>query len=52
MTTTPPTPLPVPTTELDQLVAGEHGHPHAILGPHPSEDGITVRALKPLAYSV
>jgi 1,4-alpha-glucan branching enzyme len=52
MTTTPPTPLPVPTTELDQLVAGEHGHPHAILGPHPSEDGITVRALKPLASSV
>ncbi len=52
MTTTPPTPLPVPTTELDQLVAGEHGHPHAILGPHPSEDGITVRAFKPLASSV
>ena len=45
-------PLPVPTAELGQLVAGEHGHPHAILGPHPSEDGVTVRALKPLASSV
>ena len=21
--------------ELDQLVAGEHGEPHGILGPHP-----------------
>ncbi len=45
-------PLHVPTAELGQLVAGEHGHPHAILGPHPSEDGVTVRALKPLASSV
>jgi 1,4-alpha-glucan branching enzyme len=46
------TPLSVPTTELDLLVAGEHGHPHSILGPHPHEDGVTVRAFKPLATSV
>jgi len=42
--------------ELDQLVAGEYGEPHGILGPHvvPAEDGnrVVVRVLKPLAESV
>ena len=44
--------LPVPREELDLLVRGEHGHPHALLGPHPHEGGVTVRVLKPLASSV
>ncbi len=45
-------PLPVSRGELDQLVRGEHGHPHAVLGPHVHEDEVTVRVLKPLASSV
>ena len=53
-TPTPPTPsvAPVPADELDQLVRGEHGHPHAVLGPHVHDGAVTVRALKPLAQSV
>src|ERR687891_671508 len=43
---------PVPTEELDLLVRGEHGHPHAVLGPHPHDGAVTVRVLKPLASSV
>jgi 1,4-alpha-glucan branching enzyme len=38
--------------EIEQLVRGEHGQPHAILGPHPEGDGVTVRIYKPLAQSV
>lgn len=49
---TTPTVRPVPTDELDQLVRGEHGSPHAVLGPHPHEGGVTVRVLRPLATSV
>ncbi|MBZ5735911.1 1,4-alpha-glucan branching protein GlgB [Nocardioides sp. TRM66260-LWL] len=53
---TPATPdpsiLPVPTAELDQLVRGEHGHPHALLGPHPHDGGVTLRVLRPLAARV
>jgi len=53
MTTTPPDqPLPVPAEELDQLVRGEHGSPHSILGAHPSGETVTVRVLKPLASAV
>jgi 1,4-alpha-glucan branching enzyme len=44
--------LPVDTGELDLLVRGEHGHPHAILGPHPYDGGITFRVFRPLASSV
>jgi 1,4-alpha-glucan branching enzyme len=44
--------FPVSRDELDQLVRGEHGHPHAVLGPHTHDGGVTVRALKPLARSV
>ena len=44
--------MTVSTHELDQVVNGEHGHPHHVLGPHVHEGGVTVRALKPLASSV
>ncbi|MGZ4447754.1 MAG: 1,4-alpha-glucan branching protein GlgB [Nocardioides sp.] len=47
-----PSPKPVDTAELDQLVRGEHGHPHALLGAHPHDGGVTVRLYKPLASSV
>ncbi|MCW2764150.1 MAG: 1,4-alpha-glucan branching enzyme [Nocardioides sp.] len=43
---------PISRAELDQIVRGEHGHPHAVLGPHPHDGGVTVRVLKPLASSV
>lgn len=43
---------PVSRGEIDQLVAGEHGNPHGVLGPHPYAAGVTVRALRPLATSV
>ncbi len=58
MSTTPsqPAPLAVNRGELDQILRGEHGHPHAILGPHAhaGEAGpqVTFRVLKPLAESV
>ncbi|MBF4161952.1 1,4-alpha-glucan branching protein GlgB [Nocardioides acrostichi] len=52
--TSPQTPgvLPVGTEELDQLVRGEHGHPHSVLGAHPHDGAVTVRVLRPLASSV
>ncbi|MDP3893490.1 1,4-alpha-glucan branching protein GlgB [Nocardioides sp.] len=40
-----------PTT-LQQIVDGEHGHPHEVLGPHPHDGAVTVRVLRPLASSV
>ncbi|WP_206050841.1 1,4-alpha-glucan branching protein GlgB [Nocardioides speluncae] len=45
-------PAPVDPAEFDLLVRGEHGHPHSILGPHPHDGGVTVRAYKPLAKTV
>ncbi len=47
-------PLEVPREELDQLVRGEHGQPHALLGPHRHDDGsaVTIRVLRPLASAV
>jgi 1,4-alpha-glucan branching enzyme len=45
-------PRPVPTDELNLLVAGRHGSPHSILGPHIYDGHVTVRALRPLAKSV
>jgi len=43
---------PVERRELDLLIEGRHGQPHAILGPHPHDGGVTVRAYKPLASRV
>ncbi|GAA3197942.1 1,4-alpha-glucan branching protein GlgB [Actinocorallia longicatena] len=42
----------VTRTEIDRLVCGEHHDPHSVLGAHPERDGVTVRALRPLAESV
>ncbi len=47
-----PVPHPVNRGELDQIVRGDHGHPHAILGPHEHDGVVTVRVLKPLARAV
>jgi 1,4-alpha-glucan branching enzyme len=52
MTSSAPTLKPVDTAELDQITRGEHGHPHAVLGAHPHDGGVTVRVYKPLASSV
>ncbi len=52
-------PLPLDHAQVDQLIRGEHGDPHAVLGPHPHPGGTdgagaatTVRVLRPLARSV
>ena len=42
----------VSTALIEQLVRGEHGEPHAILGPHPDGDSVSIRVYKPLAHSV
>ncbi|PVG83382.1 1,4-alpha-glucan branching enzyme [Nocardioides gansuensis] len=42
----------VDSSELDLLTEGRHGHPHAILGPHVHDGGVTVRVLRHLADSV
>ena len=39
-------------TELDQLVHGEHGEPHRVLGAHVEDGRVVVRALRPLADTV
>ncbi len=44
--------LSIDRAELDLIVQGRHGHPHAVLGPHPYDGAVTIRALKPLAESV
>src|SRR4051812_1864305 len=31
-------------TELDQLVGGQHADPHSLLGAHPQNGGVLVRA--------
>ena len=47
-----PQPLPVSTEDLDRLVGGGHGDPHGILGLHPYNGSLTLRALRPLAREV
>jgi len=46
------TPAPVKTRELEQLVGGAHHDPHSILGAHPHEGAVTIRALRPDAERV
>jgi 1,4-alpha-glucan branching enzyme len=38
--------------QLEQLVSGEYGDPHRILGPHTEDGSVVVRVYKPLAESV
>src|ERR1039457_2107776 len=38
--------------EIEQVVAGHHHDPHSVLGAHPGPDGVTVRALRPMAKTV
>ena len=45
-------PLPVDPHTIDLLVRGGHGDPHSILGAHPYEGGVTIRAFRPLAQTV
>ena len=35
--------------EIERIVAGQHHDPHSVLGAHPGPDGVTIRALRPLA---
>jgi 1,4-alpha-glucan branching enzyme len=46
------TALPLDRNVLDQIVNGEHGDPHAVLGAHEHDGAVTVRVLRPLADSV
>ncbi|HET6626501.1 MAG TPA: 1,4-alpha-glucan branching protein GlgB [Nocardioidaceae bacterium] len=45
-------PLPLGKDVLAQIIAGEHGDPHAVLGAHKHDGAVTVRVLRPLATSV
>ncbi len=38
--------------EIERIVAGQHHDPHSVLGAHPGPDGVTIRALRPLAVEV
>ncbi len=46
------TALPLDKHVLEQIVHGEHGDPHAVLGAHEHGGAVTVRVLRPLADSV
>jgi 1,4-alpha-glucan branching enzyme len=50
--TTGPQAKPLPNDEVEQLLSGQHGNPHSLLGAHPYDGGVTVRAMRPLAESV
>ena len=45
-------PAPISHEELDRVVGGWHHDPHSILGPHPHDGMVTVRALRPGAEGV
>jgi 1,4-alpha-glucan branching enzyme len=42
----------VAKSELDAVARREHAEPHAILGAHPDDDGVVVRAFRPSAQTV
>jgi 1,4-alpha-glucan branching enzyme len=39
-------------TDIDRLVARDHHDPHALLGAHPVDGGVVIRALHPAADSI
>ncbi|MHB2022377.1 MAG: 1,4-alpha-glucan branching protein GlgB [Mycobacteriales bacterium] len=43
---------PAAEADLDRLANGHHHEPHAILGAHPYQGGVTIRALRPGADRV
>src|SRR5699024_8853145 len=43
---------PLDEREVELLMRGLHRDPHSLLGAHPHDGGITIRALRPLAESV
>ncbi len=43
---------PIDKQILDLVVNGRHGNPHEVLGAHPHDGAVTVRAFRPLAESV
>lgn len=47
-----PRSVKVDRADLDRIVDGAHHDPHAILGPHPGKDGVTIRVLRPMAEAV
>jgi 1,4-alpha-glucan branching enzyme len=40
------------TAELDALVRREHANPHGVLGAHPANGGVAIRALRPAAREI
>ena len=44
--------MTVATAELELLVRREHSNPHSVLGAHPLNGGVVVRALRPAAVGV
>src|ERR1700750_1280946 len=42
----------VANQELDLLVRREHANPHSILGAHPQDGGVVIRALRPAARAI
>ncbi|RHA38279.1 1,4-alpha-glucan branching protein GlgB [Cellulomonas rhizosphaerae] len=45
-------PVPVDSDTLRTVAHGAWFDPHAVLGPHPGDGGVTIRALKPMADAV
>ncbi|MFJ9610539.1 1,4-alpha-glucan branching enzyme [Kitasatospora sp. NPDC101176] len=43
---------PLPPSEVDRLVGGQHHDPHALLGAHPVHGGTAIRVLRPFADRV
>ena len=43
---------PLDGDDVERLLRGLHHDPHSILGAHPHDGGITIRALRPMAESV
>ena len=44
--------MTVATEELEALVHREHANPHSVLGAHPENGGVVIRALRPAACEI